>query len=345
MMRRSTARVVIGMSFLLSVGPGLAASQALAETALPIKIGYGQTSSDDWLLFAARDLKLFERVGLAAQYTPFEAGLPMIAAAKSKSIDVAIVKTVPFLIGLSQGVDWVMIGVYSEGAYSESLVTRRDSGLVTPSDLKGKRIGYYRESTAHFGVVMILRQYGIRSDQVSLVHMPPAEQLAAMMNNEIDAAMVWEPWIQRMVHEANGRVIATEGDLGIYTNVASICVRREWLRDNRETAVRFLQALIMADDALQVDRDVAIRAIAKDMGIKEEWVEQIYRDSPPPRIRLLADPRYPYSLIKGATFHRRLGHLERFLFDEKVLPKDVETNDVLDVSVVIEASSKQKQGQ
>ena len=197
MMRRSTVLVVLGMTSFVSMGSGLAAPLALADTPLPLKIGYQSSAADDWLLFTARDLKLFESVGLAPEYTPFEAGPPMIAAAKSKSIDVAIVKTVPFLSGLSQGVDWVMIGIYSEGAYSESLLTRRDSGIDTPSDLKGKRIGYYKGSSAHYGVVMILRQFGISRDQVNLVHMLPAEQVVALANDEIDAAMVWEPWIQR----------------------------------------------------------------------------------------------------------------------------------------------------
>ena len=58
--------------------------------------------------------------------------------------------------------------------------------------------------------------------------MPPEKQMTALMNKDLDAAMVWEPWIQRMVHEANARLIATEGDLGIYTNVACISVQREW---------------------------------------------------------------------------------------------------------------------
>jgi aliphatic sulfonates family ABC transporter substrate-binding protein len=337
MIRRSTVLVVIGMTFVFSMGSGLAVPHALAETILPIKIGYQSSSADDWLLFAARDLKLFERVGLAPEYTPFVAGPPMIEAAQNKSIDVAIVKTIPFLSGLSQGVDWVMIGIYSEGAYSEGLVVRKDSGIDTPGDLKGKRIGYFRGSSAHYGVIMILRQHGIRRDQVHLLDMRPEGQLAALTTKDLDAAMVWEPWIQQMVHEGNARLIATEGDLGIYTNVAGISVRREWLRDNRETAVRFIRALIMAYDALEKDHGVAIRAVAEETGTKKEWVEQIYRDAPPPQVHLWADPRYLYSLAKGAVFHRRLGYLARFMFDEKVFPKEVDIDDVLDASVVTDA--------
>ncbi|HEX2056667.1 MAG TPA: NrtA/SsuA/CpmA family ABC transporter substrate-binding protein, partial [Nitrospiraceae bacterium] len=318
------------MMMALSAHPGPDGSLAYAEPRLPIKIGYQSTSSDDWLFFAARDLKLFEKVGLAPEYVPFVAGPPMIDEARSGHIDVAIVKVLPFLSALSQGVDLVMIGIASEGAYSEGLVVRRDSGIDTPGDLKGKRIGYFAGSSAHYGLIMTLRQHGISRHQVKLFDMPPEHQIAALMKGELDAAMVWEPWIQRMVHEANARLIAIEGDLGIYTNVATISVQREWLGKNRETAVRFLHALILAYDALQRNHTIAVRAVVNETGTKKEWVEQIYRDAPPPNIHLWADPRYIYSLVKGAVFHRRLGYVAKFMLDEKVFPREVDTDDVLD---------------
>jgi ABC-type nitrate/sulfonate/bicarbonate transport system substrate-binding protein len=119
---------------------------------------------------------------------------------------------------------------------------------------------------------------------VTLLDMPPAAQLAALKNREIDAAMVWEPWLQRMVHEANARIIATEGDIGVYTNVTSYAARSDWLRENRETAVRFLQAVLMAYEVLQKDPGIGVRAVATEMGIRERTAKEIYRDAPPPNI-------------------------------------------------------------
>jgi ABC-type nitrate/sulfonate/bicarbonate transport system substrate-binding protein len=203
--------------------------------------------------------------------------------------------------------------------------------------VKGKRIGYFAGTSAHYGLIMTLRQHGISRHQVKLVDMPPENQVIALKNGELDAAMVWEPWIQRMVHEANGRLIAIEGDLGIYTNVAAISVQREWLAKNRQTAVRFLQALVLAYDALKRNHTVAVRAVVNETGTKREWVEQIYEDAPPPNIHLWAEPRYIYSLAKGAVFHRRLGYVARFMFDEGVFPKGVDLDDALDASVVTEA--------
>jgi ABC-type nitrate/sulfonate/bicarbonate transport system substrate-binding protein len=169
--------------------------------------------------------------------------------------------------------------------------------------------------------------------------------MAALINGELEAAMVWEPWIQRMVHEANARLVAIEGDLGIYTNVATISVQRDWLVKNRETAVRFLHALILAYDALKKNHSIAVRAVVQETGTKREWVEQIYRDAPPPNIHLWADPRYIYSLVKGAVFHRRLGYVATFMADENVFPKEMDTDNVLDPTVITEALKTVKRDQ
>ena len=342
MIRRSPVLVVIGMTLVLSVGSAFPAPSVSAQPSLPIRIGY--LPGPDWLLFAARDLKTFEQEGLAPAYVRFEAGPPVIAAAESQSIDVSAVGIVPFVLGLSQGVDWVMIGLL-EGAYNEGLVARRDSSIDTPADLKGKRIGYYRGSIAHYGILMVLREFGVRVDQVTLVHLSPPEQLAALAKKEIDAAMVWEPWMHRMVSEAGARVIAREGELGIHMAVGGYSVRRDWLRDNRETAVRFLRGLLRAYDVLRKDERVAISAGAREMGISDEWAEAIYAYTPPSNMYLWADPRYRHSLAKGSSLDRRLGYLGSFLFDEKVIPKRVDLRGALDASVIAEALTTWKRGQ
>lgn len=327
---------------LLAMGFAVEAPRASAQAPLPITIGYQDTA--DWLLFTARELKLFEKAGLAPTYVKFVAGMPMIAAAEQKRIDVTSIGSVPFLIGLSQGVDWVTIGIPSEGAYAEGIVARKDSTIHTLADLKGKRIGYFSGSTAHYAVLRTLRQIGLRPDQVTLLHMAPAEQVAAMAKKELDAAVAWEPWMQRLVHEANARVVATDGDLGIYTNVNCYSARREWLRNNRGTAVRFLGALLMAYGVLQKDPMVGVRVLAGEMGISEAWAEAIYRNAPPPKIHEWANARYDYSLVKGSAFQRQLGYLATFLFDEKVVQRRVDVRDALDASVITEALEAWKRG-
>jgi len=340
LMRRFTLLMVVGLTVVLFAVGAFTAPRAWAQRSLPITIGYQDTP--DWLFFVARDLKLFEKAGLAPTYVKFPGGPPMIAATQNGSIDLASVGSVAFVVGLSQGLDWVMIGVNPEGAYSQGLVARRNSGIKTPADLRGKRIGLFNGTNAQFGLMMILRQHGIRPDQVTLLNMPPEEQLLALENRKIDAAMVWEPWMQRMVHGAGGRIISTEGNIGIYTNVDGYTVQRQWLRDHRETAMRFLRALVMANEVVQKNPTIAIHLWAREMGVKEAWAEAIYNDVPPPLINEWANPRYTYSLVKGSSLHRRLAFLAAFLFDEKLIPQQVDVSDILDVSVITDVLKTRK---
>jgi ABC-type nitrate/sulfonate/bicarbonate transport system substrate-binding protein len=133
--------------------------------------------------------------------------------------------------------------------------------------------------------------------------------------------------------------------MGAYMAVSVYAARRDWLVDSRETAVRFLRALLMASDVLQKDPEIGVKALAGEMGIKEGWAESIYENAPPPKMNLWTDSHYRYSLIKGAEFHRRLGYLAAFLFDERVISQKVDVRDVLDVSVIAEALKTRKTGQ
>ena len=120
--------------------------------------------------------------------------------------------------------------------------------------------------------------------------------------------------------------------------------RRAWLREHRETALRFLRALLMANDVVQKDPGIAVRVWARELGIKEAWAEAIYDDVPPPLIREWTNPRYNYSLVKGSPLHRRLGFLATFLFDEKLISQPLDVDDVMDVSVIADVLKTRKSG-
>jgi aliphatic sulfonates family ABC transporter substrate-binding protein len=338
-MRRATFLRGIGGTAALLAGSALGAGPSDAQ-GHAMTIGYQE--QPDWLLFVARDMRLFEKAGIAASFVKFEAGPPMIEAVRNGSIDLASVGSVAFLLGLAQGIDWVMIGINPEGAYSQGLVAGRDSGIKTPIDLKGKRVGLFKGATAHFGFLMLLRQHGIHADQVTIIHMTPAQQLKALEDRQIDAAMVWEPWMQRMIHQANARIVETEGNLGIYTNVDCYSVQRSWLNANRDTVIRFLRALLMAADIVRKDPRIAYRIWSTELGLKAAWAEAIYNVVPPPLITEWTNPRYTYSLVKGAPLYQRLGFLANYLLQEKLISQPLDLSDVMDAGPITEVLKGRK---
>ena len=166
--------------------------------------------------------------------------------------------------------------------------------------------------------------------------MAPAQQLAAMRAGEIDAASVWEPWMHKLVAEADGELISTEADIGVLTAASTLAVRREWLEANRETARRLLQAYLVAHDSLKADPDPVVKQFAENVGISEQWSRDIYTSVPPVEIKKWADPAYEYSLAKGSKVQVALADLATFLYEQKVIPQPIDVKDLLDDSVVSE---------
>jgi ABC-type nitrate/sulfonate/bicarbonate transport system substrate-binding protein len=331
------------LAAVLAFGGGvlLAPAAPRAEEA-PLAITIGYQADAAWLQFEARQLHLFEKVGLTPKYVKFLAGAPMIAAAESGGIDIAVPGIVPFLTGVGQGVPWIAVGIDAAGATEEVFVARKDAGIDRIADLKGKKVGYFRASTAHYALITGLRQNGVNPDDVHLLHMAPAQQLAAMINNDIDAAEVWEPWISKMLHQGNGKVLKTEADLGIYTAVGVAAVRRDWLASHRETLRRYLEALLLAQQSLAKDSSPAIQFLSQEMGIPVDWAQKIYDDEKPAMTRWL-DLRYPYSLAENGKLRKNLAEVAAFLYDEKVIPKPVDTSDLLDTSVLADVLRSAKQ--
>jgi aliphatic sulfonates family ABC transporter substrate-binding protein len=319
----------------LLVLPLLAAPPAQAADTAPLPITIGVQTDADWLTIAAEKFHIFEKAGLKPNYIKFAAGAPMMAAAQSGSIDVATPGLVPFLAGVGAGIPWVTIGIDADGPKGEGFVARDGSGIRTLADLKGKRIGYFRASTAHYGLFVALQQNHISPDQVTLLSLAPVQQVAAMRAGQIDAAEVWEPWMHTMVADANGKVLATEADLGVKTAAGLYAIRRDWLATHREEAKRFLQAIVMANAAVAKDPQPVIKQFAADTGITVEWSADVFKEAPPSDPTRWTDPNYDrLSMAPGGSLQKSLEGLAVFLRDQKIVQGPIDVSNVIDASVI-----------
>src|SRR5262245_45336068 len=107
--------------------------------------------------------------------------------------------TMDELLAVAQtgAVDPVILFVSDESRGGDAVVAQPD--LITPTDLKDRRVAAQINSVNAYLLDRALRQAGLAASDVHLVNLPPSRHLAAFRRREVDAAVTYEPVRSQLV--------------------------------------------------------------------------------------------------------------------------------------------------
>ncbi|UCG24015.1 MAG: ABC transporter substrate-binding protein [Chloroflexota bacterium] len=236
--------------------------------------------------FVAQERGYFEDQGLNVEMELFRSGDPMIAPLSQGQLDVGGGETGPALFNaVNRDLDVRVVGALAaqpEGYGAVPLLVRTElseSGEVTtPGDLAGRKVAVNIErGTAEYLLAKALEKDGLSLGDVELVSIPFPEIPAALANAAVDAAILPHPLAGRALGEGDA-VVLLNGDQIVDNPQNGVIYFGQKLLDpaNRETAVRFLVAYLMAARELQGDafrsEDDIVNAIVEWTSVPEPAV-------------------------------------------------------------------------
>ena len=206
-----------------------------------VTVGY-QGVLNPWKV-AIADKTFEKRTGYKINWRKFDSGSAVINAMASGDVHIAMAGSSPIAAGIANGLPIQIFWVVEDIASAEALVVRDGSGIDSPQDLKGKRIGVPFVSTTHFHMLFALEQFGIKSRQVSLRNLQPPQIAAAWARGDIDAAFVWDPVLGEI--KKNGKVLITSGLLSSWGKATfdGLVVNKKFAADNDKFMVEFVKIL------------------------------------------------------------------------------------------------------
>jgi sulfonate transport system substrate-binding protein len=192
---------------------GLSGAHASAETPKEIRIGYQKNG----ILVVARQQtaleKRFEASGIAITWIDFPAGPPMLEAMNAGSVDFGQVGDTPPIFAQAAGAKIVYVAGQPV-TNGQGILVKPESTIRTLADLKGKRIGFTKGSSAHNVVVMALEKAGLQYSDITPVYLSPPDGAAAFARDAIDAWAVWDPYFAIGEVRGGGRVLVNASDVG-----------------------------------------------------------------------------------------------------------------------------------
>lgn len=288
-----------------------------ADKPQEIHVAY-QNSSTIILLAKAKGLyeEEFAKDGIAVKYDLYLSGPPMIEAFAGKRADFANTGDMPPVSAKSGGVD---IKIISRAGYTpagNALLVRADSPYTSVDSLKGKKIAVQVGSSAHHYLILLLKQNGLSSADVSIVNLPATDHQAALETGNVDAVATWEPWSSVLVNAKAGKVL-TDSSTGVKRYVAVVLGRGEFAKQYPDLTARFLKVNERAAEFLRTHPDEALALIAKESRLPAAALTKIVKETD-------WDSKITKQDIDAFQ------SVKDFLQETKVLKKDFPINELFD---------------
>ncbi|EGO64330.1 ABC transporter substrate-binding protein [Acetonema longum] len=290
-------------------------------------------------LFIGIEKGFFREQGLEIDVKWFEAAHPIAVATASNQVDVGGTGITASLLNMVAGGQNLSIvadkGREEKGYSSSALLVTTDlwnQGVRSIDKLKGKKIGITQTgSTFHYMIGRLLESKGLTLADVELVPLGKLGTLmAALQSKQIDAVIVNEPNITKVLKDGYGKLVAQVGDVIEYQT--SGLFFSPGLMQDKETAIRFMKAYIKANryyyDAALVKKDGKPAP-----GVNFEEVVTIiaaYTGAPVEDVKL----GLPYIDRDGRLLSEDIGRQIEWYTKNKMVEKPLDPKSVYDTSLV-----------
>lgn len=211
----TTRRRVIALLGATVGSATLLASNRVGAAGSELRIGYQKSSVN---LMVTRERRLLEArlPGTSLKWVEFPAGPQILEALSVDSLDIGFTGDTPPVFAQAAGKDIWYLGLEPPKPASSALLVPPASTIRTLADLKGRRIGFQKGSSAHYLVLRALDKAGLQWSDITPLYLTPSDARAAFEKGALDAWGIWDPYYAAAEIDSRARVLST--GLGLSSN-------------------------------------------------------------------------------------------------------------------------------
>lgn len=238
----------------------------------PVEVSFCQGGVITLLPLIAQSQGLFEKRGITSRMIMKQDGKLALQGLLQGECSFAICGESPLVAGSFTRQDFVVLASINLSDNATKILARRDLGITTANDLKGKRIGVRKETIAHFFIDLYLKEKGISLQEVTLVFMEPGLMSDALARGEIAAYSASdELLIQGKARLGEKGVLLSEP--GLCLNSINLVAGKEYVSAHPQSVRKVLEALLQAEEYYLRHPGPALEDVRKQKGISRAELE------------------------------------------------------------------------
>ncbi|MBB2205804.1 ABC transporter substrate-binding protein [Gluconacetobacter takamatsuzukensis] len=256
---------------------GLAAGLALATPLRRARAADTESVTLRVAAFRGMDQTLLAETGLndfpyRVAFSEFNSGNLIAQAINADAIDLGMWSEIPMVFAASAGARVAVVATMDGPTTDQALLVPTGSPAQSVADLRGRRVGYIKATTAHYFLLKMLAQHGMGMADIKPVALGMSDGLTAMKSGSLDAWATYGYAIQTLEADKTARILQSAADIlsGHYFIGAN--PRGLAGADFRAAAADYLHRLGKAYAILTADKPRWARAVAPVIKVPEPLV-------------------------------------------------------------------------
>lgn len=301
-----------------------------------VKVGYSDWPG--WLAWAiAEQQGFFRKHGASVKLVWFPTYTDSIAALSAGQIDANSQTWSDTMAPLAKGVPLKVVLVNDNSFGNDAvLASPRFRSL---KDLKGRTVALEEFSVSHFLLGIGLARAGMSPRDVKIVNLSAGDAAAAFLSGRVDAATVWNPWVNKIELSGKGRKLFSSADApGLVPDL--LVAQEKSLAANRKDFVGMVKAWYDVEAFIRTRPGEAVKIMAKIVEMSPEDYKSFLPGTKffdeKANLEAFGPASQPKSLLNVAPT------VLKFLEDNKLIEGKPDFAKALDASLVREVAAARK---
>lgn len=195
--------------------------------------------------------------------------------------DFALVAATPVALALlrqgsrePQGDDLVILANISSSSQTHHVLALQESGIQSPEDLRGRRVGLLTNSSAEYYWSQFALFHGLDTGEVEIIAVDVEQKAEQLKDGRLDAVVTWDPWVFRLERDLLQPSVRFS-ERQIFTMNWLLVSRRKTVEQAPEVCERILRGYLRAVRALHENPDRARRLHGYDSDLPKTYLQTL----------------------------------------------------------------------
>jgi sulfonate transport system substrate-binding protein len=246
----------------------------------PLRVAVNSTAVASAPVFVAGATGAFDKLGFPVQDIPRTSGREALTALLTGDADIATVAETPIVLQSGEAAErgpitdsLRVLAVITVSEYR--VVASRSAGISNPGDLRGKRIGTLKGTSAEYFLVTFLQNAQVSPDSVTIVNVQPPSLPTALRRGDVDAISIWEPQADRAAYALGDSAISFD-ESRVYLERFLLVTRASVLRDREDDLRAFVRVVMQASAGIAQQPESAMRIVSVKLGMTTDELRRIW---------------------------------------------------------------------